>query len=138
MPIRLAINGALGRMGRRLTALASGDPRFAIAALLEASGHPGLGTDPEAAGVPVIAALPVGIDVCVDFSVPAATRARIEECRGRRVAMAIGTTGLTADDVAALDRAAAEIPILYARNMSAGVAALALTLPDLVRGLGPG
>ena len=44
-PIRIAIHGAAGRMGQRLIALGYADPELAIAAALEASGHPRLGQD---------------------------------------------------------------------------------------------
>lgn len=41
----LGINGAAGRMGQRLLALAREDPEFSIGAALEAPGHPALGRD---------------------------------------------------------------------------------------------
>lgn len=138
MPIRLAINGALGRMGRRITALAIPDERFEIVALLEAAGHPGLGSDPEGAGVVATATLEVAADVCVDFSVPAATRARLPECRARRVAMVVGTTGLGDADRSGIAEAGRDIAVLYARNMSTGIATLLLSLPEVIKRFGAG
>ncbi|MEQ9380060.1 MAG: 4-hydroxy-tetrahydrodipicolinate reductase, partial [Pirellulales bacterium] len=43
--IRLAINGAAGRMGQRLVALGSSNPKLEIAAAIEASSHPRYGQD---------------------------------------------------------------------------------------------
>ncbi len=43
--MKLAIHGAAGRMGQRVTALAAMDPRFQIVAALESANHPLLGKD---------------------------------------------------------------------------------------------
>ena len=43
--MKLAIHGAAGRMGQRVTALAAKDPRFQIVAALESANHPLLGKD---------------------------------------------------------------------------------------------
>ena len=52
MKIKLAVNGAAGRMGQRVVALASKDPEFTIEAALESSSHPAIGKDAgELAGV---------------------------------------------------------------------------------------
>ncbi|MHC4178255.1 MAG: 4-hydroxy-tetrahydrodipicolinate reductase, partial [Planctomycetota bacterium] len=44
-PIRIAIHGAAGRMGRRLVALGSADEALKVVAALESPGHPQLGQD---------------------------------------------------------------------------------------------
>lgn len=43
--IRLGINGAAGRMGQRLVALAREDRELEVGAALESPGHPRLGQD---------------------------------------------------------------------------------------------
>ena len=43
MTIRIAINGAAGRMGQRLVALASSDPELKVVAAIEHAAHPQLG-----------------------------------------------------------------------------------------------
>ena len=45
IPIRVAIHGAAGRMGRRLVALGSADEGLSVVAALESAGHPQLGED---------------------------------------------------------------------------------------------
>ena len=43
--MKLAVHGAAGRMGQRVTALAIADPRFQVVAALESADHPLLGKD---------------------------------------------------------------------------------------------
>ena len=59
--------------------------------------------------------------VLIDFTSPASMRHWLKTCRDRGIAMVIGTTGLAEQDHAAIDIAAAGIPILQAPNMSLGV-----------------
>lgn len=144
MPTRIAMSGALGRMGRRIVTLAHADDAFAVADLLEAEGHPGLGIDPGPElgvgelGVTVGSALTREVDVCIDFTLPDGCLARIAECREKGVPIVVGTTGLGEAGNAAMDDAAQDIPVLYARNMSTGIATLCLELPALIRRLGDG
>src|SRR5690606_34830007 len=72
-------------------------------------------------------------DVMIDFSVPAATRHWLKVCRDRGVALVIGTTGLNEQDHAAIDQAAADIPILQAPNMSLGVNLLIKIVADVAQ-----
>ena len=44
-PIRIAIHGAAGRMGRRLIALAAEDPELELVAALESPSHALIGAD---------------------------------------------------------------------------------------------
>jgi 4-hydroxy-tetrahydrodipicolinate reductase len=126
-PIRLAIHGAAGRMGRRLVALASADPQLKVTAALEAAGHPQLGQDAgSVAGttpldVPLGSELAPGVDVVIDFSFPTAAEAIIETCRERRVALVVATTGLEPRQIERLRAAAAEIPLLWSPNTSLAV-----------------
>ncbi len=127
--IAIAINGAAGRMGRRLVALTLEDAALSLTAALEGPGHPLLGQDAgliAGAGKAQIALsneLPVETtpQVMIDFTVPVATRAAIDLCVSRKIALVIGTTGLTAEDQARIDAAATSIPVLQAPNMSLGV-----------------
>lgn len=132
---RIAINGAAGRMGRRLVALAAEDGDLRVAAALEVPGQPLIGQD---AGVvagaaaihtPISDKLTTGIaQAMIDFTVPAGCRVAITTCvdlsranPASPVALVIGTTGLTAEDHKLIDEAAKVIPVLQAANMSLGV-----------------
>lgn len=63
-------------------------------------------------------------DVAVDFSLPVAFDGILALCAKRRAAFVSGTTGLAAQQRAALQTASARIPVLWASNFSLGVAVL--------------
>lgn len=123
-PLRIAIHGAAGRMGRRLVALATADEGLSVVAALESPGHPRLGEDagPIAGagqlGVPLSESLDVEVDVVIDFSVPEAVEAIFETCVERRLPLVTATTGLDENQVKRRAAAAEQIPLLWAPNMS--------------------
>jgi 4-hydroxy-tetrahydrodipicolinate reductase len=141
--ISLAITGGAGRMGRRLIALARESPDLQVVAAIERADHPQLSRDAgELAGVGTLG-LPLSDDlrdtpdVLIDFSSPSAFRHWLKTCRDRKIAMLVGTTGLTDADLAAIDSAADDIPILHATNMSLGIAVLTKIAAEVARLLGP-
>src|SRR5262245_63675464 len=126
----IAITGANGRMGKRLVALAREAAVFNVVAAIVRPNHELLQRDAgEIAGIGPIG-VPMTFDmrptpqVLIDFTSPPAMRHWLKTCRDRQIAMLIGTTGLHQVDHAAIDRAAEDIPILQATNMSLGVAVL--------------
>jgi 4-hydroxy-tetrahydrodipicolinate reductase len=126
----IAITGANGRMGKRLVALAREAALFNIVGAIVRPNHELLQRDAgEIAGIGPIG-VPMTFDlrptpqVLIDFTSPPAMRHWLKTCRDRGIAMLIGTTGLHQVDHAAIDRAAEDIPILQATNMSLGVAVL--------------
>lgn len=131
MSTRIGITGAAGRMGRTLIeAITAAGDGLALTAAIERPESSLLGADAgELAGVgrngvsvvgSLAEALPL-IDVLIDFTVPAATVANVEECAEAGVAMVIGTTGFTPDQQAQIENAAARIPVCKASNFSTGV-----------------
>jgi len=127
MAIRIAINGAAGRMGQRLIALASEDPELKLVAALEHSAHPRLGTDAGeiagagALGIPLATTLSVPVDVAIDFSVPQATSAIVAACLEKKIPLVVATTGLEPDVQTKIREAAKTIPLLWAPSMSLAV-----------------
>ena len=127
MAIRIAINGAAGRMGQRLIALASADPELELVAALEHAAHPKLGTDAgtiagaSALGVPLATTLSVPVDVVIDFSVPKATGAILATCLEKKIPLVVATTGLEPDVQAKIREAAKTIPLVWAPSMSLAV-----------------
>jgi 4-hydroxy-tetrahydrodipicolinate reductase len=119
-PIRLAINGADGRMGRVLQALVREDGRFELAHRVNASS--GWTNAPK-------------LDAMIDFSTPAGFDAALAHCREHRIVFVSGTTGLDATRQAALDEAAREIPALHSANFSLGIAVLTRALRDAAAAL---
>jgi len=127
MPIRIAINGAAGRMGQRLIALAADDPQLKIVAALEHAAHPQLGADAgtlagvNALGVPLAAKLCEPVDVVIDFSVPSATESIVKLCEQQMLPLVVATTGLEPDLKAKVRQASRAIPVLWSPSMSLAV-----------------
>ena len=138
----IAITGAAGRMGQRLIALAKQDGGFTLVGAVERPDHPMQGRDAgEACGTGPLG-LPISYDlkatpkVLIDFTSPDSMRHWLKSCRDRGIAMVIGTTGLQEGDHAAIERAAAEIPVLQSPNMSLGVNVLFKIAAEVARMLG--
>jgi 4-hydroxy-tetrahydrodipicolinate reductase len=62
-----------------------------------------------------------GAQVAIDFTLPEALEANVNACVDAGTALVVGTTGLGQKHLAALERAAHDIPVVYGRNMSVGV-----------------
>jgi 4-hydroxy-tetrahydrodipicolinate reductase len=142
--VRIAINGAAGRMGRRIAALAIESERFDIVAAVEAAGHECIGGDVgELAGVGTFGVAVSGepsdaggAEVVIDFSLPEGTMAVLPACRKRKIAMVVGTTGLTASQEAEVADAASDLAIVRAANFSVGVNVLLRIVGQVARALG--
>jgi 4-hydroxy-tetrahydrodipicolinate reductase len=140
--ISIAITGAAGRMGQRLIALAKQDGGFQIGGAVERPDHAMQGRDAgEAAGVgsvgvPITSDLRSTPQVLIDFTSPDSMRHWLKGCRDRGIAMVIGTTGLQEQDHDAIERAAGDIPVLQAPNMSLGVNVLFKIAGEVARMLG--
>ncbi|MCP4374989.1 MAG: 4-hydroxy-tetrahydrodipicolinate reductase [bacterium] len=128
---KIAIIGAAGRMGKRITALASENEAFEIVCATEYSGSPDLGADAgELAGAGTLGIKLVDEltgtkpDVAIDFSLPDGTMKFLGPCRDAGIAMVIGTTGLTGPQEDEIIQAASVIPIVKAGNYSMGITLL--------------
>lgn len=124
---KLIVNGAAGRMGRRITAMAIETGRFEIVAGVELLGHPQLGRDigvlagREAIGVFLGSEYPSKADVMIDFSLPAAANKVINHCVANGIALVMCTTGLSAGNEKALADASEKTPVIRASNTSVGM-----------------
>jgi 4-hydroxy-tetrahydrodipicolinate reductase len=125
--IRLAVNGAGGRMGQRIVALAQRDPEFLVAAALEVASFPQLGADVGelagigAIGVPVESTLRDRVDVVIDFSTPAGLVEVAEMCGTREIPLVAATTGLSETQREAVLAASQVTPLLMSPSMSVAV-----------------
>ena len=126
---RVIIAGAAGRMGRALVRCASGFRDLRIVAAVDRPGDPAIGRDAgitagvNSVGVAItddLGAAPRA-DVLIDFSSHATTAANAGIAAHLKMAMVIGTTGLTTDEMTAVRKAARRIPMVMAPNMSLGV-----------------
>lgn len=137
--IRIAVAGAGGRMGRTLIQAVAETPGLVLGAATERPDSSLIGVDAgELAALGRVGVNLVGdlgsvmdaFDVLVDFTAPAVTLQHLALCRVQGRRMVIGTTGLDADQRAALAAAAQSIGIVFAPNMSVGVN-LCLRLLDI-------
>jgi 4-hydroxy-tetrahydrodipicolinate reductase len=133
--LRVAVSGALGRMGSATCAAVAADAELQLVAVIDpglaSAGDPS-GSAPAAAGllldgVDCFAGLDEaladgGIEVVVDFTIPAAVLGNVLTCVKRRVPVVVGTTGLSTVDLAEIDKACSEngTPVLVAPNFAMG------------------
>ena len=145
MTIKIGIAGVMGRMGQALVAAITAMPKAALAGGLEYPGHPAVGRGirdgaHDDTGLQVTSdadALFAASDVVIDFTAPQALGGHLAAARAHGTAVFIGTTGLTAADHQALDRAAQNIALLQCANASLGVNLLLGLVRQTAASLGP-
>jgi 4-hydroxy-tetrahydrodipicolinate reductase len=126
-PLRIAIHGAAGRMGRRLVALAAADPDLQVIAAIDSATHPAIGQDAgllagvPALGVPLASEIAVAPEVVIDFSVPAAAFEIARACAERRIPLVLSTTGFEPEHRARIVEWGQQIPIVWSPSMSMAV-----------------
>jgi 4-hydroxy-tetrahydrodipicolinate reductase len=79
-----------------------------------------------------------GAQAAIDFTLPSATEANLRACVESGSALVIGTTGLEQRQVQAMERAANEIPVVWAPNMSVGVNVFMELVARAAQALGDG
>lgn len=129
-PVRVAVVGAAGRMGRAHIQAVQEAEGTVLTAAIERAGSSLVGADAgELAGlgrlgvtvVDSLEAVKDQFDVLIDFTAPGATLANAHFCAEHGKKMAIGTTGLSEEQKQVLAECAAKTAIVFAPNMSVGV-----------------
>jgi len=140
---RIGVMGAGGRMGATIIAELAGEawPGLVLAGAIERAGHPLIGTPLRPDSALTLGSNPRPLaqasDVLIDFTTPAALEGTLDACCDGRSALVVGTTGLTQQHHALIDRAAAHIAVLQASNTSLGVALLCRLVAQAAQALGP-
>ncbi len=101
-----------GQMGKMLEATIDREGGLNILGVV----HPGLFETPFD--------VPGHADVLIDFSYPGNLEKVLEYGKATGCALVIGTTGLSKEQIALIEEASKEIPIVFSTNYSLGVAAL--------------
>lgn len=143
-PVKIAIAGSTGRMGRMLLEAVSQDHTAVLAAALEQQGNPQVGRDAgELIGAPrgvLISDAPekalAGCDVLIDFTRPEGTLRHLAACQKLGVRMVIGTTGFDDAGKKSIADSARNIGVVFAPNMSVGVNVTLKLLEMAARALG--
>jgi 4-hydroxy-tetrahydrodipicolinate reductase len=143
--VRIAVAGAMGRMGNRIVALSREYELLKLTGAFERKGHRDIGKD-----IGVLTGIGEtcillqdsiekaidNADVIIDFTHTASTLENLRTVSSKGKAMVIGTTGFTKDQLAEIAGLAANIPCVMASNMSLGVNLLLKVLADVARVLG--
>lgn len=119
--IKVTICGA-GRMGQAIAAIVDHHDDLELVGLWDRAAE--------------IDALVRDADVVVDFSLPEGTVQVVDAVLRHGKPLVCGVSGLTEEQFASLESAAAAIPVLYDRNMSLGVAVLTRAVRDAAAALG--
>jgi len=133
-PVRVAIHGAAGRMGRQLLSAANERADVRIGAAIELPGTSAVGANIEllCADIPntddnnivvvdTITTVSNDFDVLIDFTRPESSLQVLDILLQQKKPMVIGTTGFDEKQKRQLQDAAKHVPILLAPNFSVGV-----------------
>lgn len=130
MTTRIAVSGAVGRMGKAILEVCAQTEGVKVTAAIEHAGSPKLGMDSgEIAGmgknginiVADLSAVMDEFDVLIDFTVPDATLVNLQLCHVAGKRMVIGTTGFDNSQKKLIRSAATDIALVLSPNMSIGV-----------------
>ena len=143
--IKIAVAGAAGRMGSRISALSKEYGELQLAGAFEKKGHKDIGKDIGTVvgigetGVILVDSLePIidNIDLIVSFTTVEATKEHLRLASSKGKAVVIGTTGFSKDDLKEVSELTRNISCVMASNMSMGVNLLLKVLQDITRVLG--
>lgn len=123
MVLKIGIHGATGRMGRMIIENLEGDNEAKITALHAIEDFDF--TPPKDVLITdSVEFLFENSDVIIDFTLPKGTESLLEAAIKNPRPLVVGTTGLSEHQLNLLKEASTKMPILYATNMSLGVAVL--------------
>ncbi len=143
--IRVAVCGAMGRMGQAiLSILGEGPYGMSLSGAVEAEGHPFLGravseTASGRADVRVtddFAGTVATVDVVIDFSTAGSAAQHASVAAEARKPIVIGATGIGGEQLDRIREAAAKTAIVLSPNMSVGVNLMFRVASDVARILG--
>ena len=115
---RILIHGA-GRMARRVLAQAPGFENCEVIGLVSRSRPEDLSSTD---WYKSLEEFKDDADLLIDFTLPAGTSDAAEWCARNDVALLTGTTGLSDENIQTLKEAARKVPLMWAPNLSFGVA----------------
>lgn len=129
-PLRIAIAGALGRMGRQMAEAVQADPRLELVARFHRPGSTGEGLVERDEAL-------ARADVVADFTAPVASAELARVCAARGgPALVLGSTGFDAAELAAIAEAATKIAIVRSGSYSLGLNMLTGLVEQAARALG--
>ena len=124
--IKVIMHGCNGKMGQIITGIIAEDAEMEIVAGIDVSNHI-QNTYPV---FPTIKECDVEADVVIDFCVTAAVDGLLEYCVEKQVPCVLCTTGLSNEQLEAVEEASKKVAILKSANMSLGVNTLLKLLKE--------
>jgi len=143
--IKIAVAGASGRMGSRITALSKEYSELRLTGAFERKGHKDVGKDVGTmvgsgeTGVKLtdnLESIIKDIDVVISFTTVEASLDHLRTASANGKAAVIGTTGFSKDHIKEISELTKNIPCVMASNMSMGVNLLLKVLQDIAKVLG--
>ena len=113
-PIKIAVAGALGRMGRAVCLCVEEDPALELVARFDRPGAAG-------AGLIVPEKAIEAAEVIIDFTSAEASAELAVQAAAKGVALVIGSTGFDGEQLDRIAEAARKVPVVRAGNFSLGV-----------------
>jgi 4-hydroxy-tetrahydrodipicolinate reductase len=145
--VKIAVAGAAGRMGSRITALSQEYTSLKLSGAFERKGHKDIGKDIGPlvgignTGVLLADSLESvidAVDLIISFTTIEASLEHLSLASSRGKALVIGTTGFSTENMREVVEHTKKIPCVLASNMSMGVNLLLKVLQDIARVLGEG
>lgn len=121
--VKVGVFGASGRVGRLILDDLKDTPDISLSSVYVRNSL-NFSIDPSVLVTSDIKAFLHACDVVIDFSLPQACQSLVEAAIETPTPLVIGTTGLDTHQLNLLKEASEAMPILYATNMSLGVALL--------------
>ncbi len=119
--INVIINGACGKMGKRIIALLSMQKDLHLCGAVEIPSHSDIGKDVGVIVNSCIKDIIKNADVVVDFSSAQGALDSAKICAKYKKALIIGATGLSSEALSEIKSMSCAIPCLVSSNMSVGV-----------------
>ncbi len=121
--IKICVSGSIGKIGSRIIELAKEDPDLHVCGSFDA-----IEENPEQ--------FIEAAECLIEFTTPQATMEHLVLCEKHKIAIVIGTTGLSDNEREKIKGASGKIPILFSPNMSVGVNLLFKMVGDAAKALG--
>src|SRR4030043_2023973 len=142
--IKAIVVGAAGKMGGRVIYIIKETPSMKLARAVERPDHPSVGVGIGDViglgkmGVILESSLKKGGgDVIINFSSPQASLESLEFAKGAGLAIVIGTTGLSLEQMNKVKELSKNVRCVLAPNMSVGVNVMFRIVQEVARVLGP-
>jgi len=142
--IKAIVVGAAGKMGARIIHVIKETPSIDLYRAIERADHPFIGKDVgETIGLGSIGVTlegelkKAGGDVIINFTNPQSSLESLEFAKENGLAMVIGTTGLSPEQLNRVKALSKNIPCVFSPNMSVGVNVMFRIVQEIAHVLGP-